>query len=363
MGYATPVPGLASPHAYRGPRTAGGPDGRPSSPSPVPGAKERLLLAVLAAGAPGVVSTDRARRDALERRPAGLGAQVAAGPRGPAAQLARARPAEGLDRALRGPPRAPATRWRWTAATSMRSAWATRRAGPRGARLGRPAQAARHAPPRRRAVAGRAVRRLARGALRRGGAAAAGRGPGRCRGRAPGGAARARPARRRRPGAGAAGRRGAAAGGLVAAADARPLPRRPAGRRAGRRPPRPGPARRGARRGARARRCGQMEAAILAQDPALERAPTAQPVGEAPSPAHRRLPVQGPGLLPAGRRPLFHGRRRLVASLVARLVDAPVARRLRAERRGQVLGRCGPGSCPRSPPAPSRAAGRGSRSS
>ena len=51
-------PGLASRDAHRGPRTAGGPTDA-GDPVAVPGAKERLLLAVLAADAPDVVSTDR----------------------------------------------------------------------------------------------------------------------------------------------------------------------------------------------------------------------------------------------------------------------------------------------------------------
>ena len=72
-----------------------------------------------------------------------------------------------------------------------------------------------------------------------------------------------------------------------------------------------------------------MEAAILAQDPALDRAAGPAPPRPSgrrrPTAATGRVPVQGPGRLP-GRPtpPLFHGRRRLVASLVARLVDAPL---------------------------------------
>ena len=68
----------------------------------------------------------------------------------------------------------------------------------------------------------------------------------------------------------------------------------------------------------------EMEAAILAQDPALERVPTAQPVGAAPSPAHGACPYKGLASYQPEDAPLFHGRRRLVANLVARLVDAPV---------------------------------------
>ena len=115
-------PGLASEHAHRGPRTAGRPDGRPC-PLPVPGRRN---------AAPGGARRRCAgrrehrlpRRDALGRRPTGLGAQVAAGP------VARLRSSLEPDRPRARPGStscagAPATPWRSTAASSMRSAWAT----------------------------------------------------------------------------------------------------------------------------------------------------------------------------------------------------------------------------------------------
>ena len=119
------------------------------------------------------------------------------------------------------------------------------------------------------AVARRAVRRLAGRRVRRRRAAPAGRGPGRRgRGRARGPTG-ARPAQRRGAGAGAAGGRGAAAGGLVAPAHAGALPRWTPG--ATRWPPAAGSARLlaeelGADPGPALR---AVEAAVLAQDPAL----------------------------------------------------------------------------------------------
>jgi DNA-binding SARP family transcriptional activator/WD40 repeat protein len=70
-----------------------------------------------------------------------------------------------------------------------------------------------------------------------------------------------------------------------------------------------------------------MEAAILAQDPALELAS-----GRAPSPVTDHWPTAATGSCPykglasyqVADAPLFHGRQRLVENLVARLVDAPV---------------------------------------
>ncbi|HLM06878.1 MAG TPA: BTAD domain-containing putative transcriptional regulator [Blastococcus sp.] len=67
----------------------------------------------------------------------------------------------------------------------------------------------------------------------------------------------------------------------------------------------------------------QAEAAILAQDPALEpqRGPAAAPPGPALAGA---CPYKGLAAYQVEDAPLFHGRRRLVAALVARLVDAGV---------------------------------------
>ena len=73
-------------------------------PIAVPGAKERLLLAVLVAGAPDVVSRDRIEHVLWNGdRPASR-AEVAAGAPGAPAQRPGARPPAGLDRALRRPP-------------------------------------------------------------------------------------------------------------------------------------------------------------------------------------------------------------------------------------------------------------------
>jgi DNA-binding SARP family transcriptional activator/WD40 repeat protein len=72
----------------------------------------------------------------------------------------------------------------------------------------------------------------------------------------------------------------------------------------------------------------QMEAAILAHDPALEHTPrrTPSPVDDRKPSAHLRgsCPYKGLTAYQPGDAALFHGRRRLVATLVARLVDAPV---------------------------------------
>ena len=153
-------------HADRGPRTAGGPDRRRRARR-VPGAKERLLLAVLAAGAPGRGQHRPARGDALGRRAAADRPQVAAGPRRAAAQRPGARPAQGFDRPVRRPPRAGLRADGRTGGPSTRSGSAT--SPPRAAR-GSP----RATPPRlsaarsrHRTVARGAVRRLAGRALRR----------------------------------------------------------------------------------------------------------------------------------------------------------------------------------------------------
>src|SRR4051794_21542043 len=69
-----------------------------------------------------------------------------------------------------------------------------------------------------------------------------------------------------------------------------------------------------------------MEAAILAQDPALD-APSRTAPGPGPhdaSPAPGACPYKGLAVYEAADAPLFHGRERLISSLVARLVDAPV---------------------------------------
>jgi DNA-binding SARP family transcriptional activator/WD40 repeat protein len=66
----------------------------------------------------------------------------------------------------------------------------------------------------------------------------------------------------------------------------------------------------------------EAEAAILAQDPALERA---RPASVAAGPAQAgACPYKGLFAYQVADAPLFHGRRRLVAALVARLVDAAV---------------------------------------
>jgi DNA-binding SARP family transcriptional activator/WD40 repeat protein len=67
----------------------------------------------------------------------------------------------------------------------------------------------------------------------------------------------------------------------------------------------------------------EMEAAILAQDPALELVPArAPPVPGTPPPGS--CPYKGLAAYQVSDAPLFHGRGRLVARLVARLVDAPL---------------------------------------
>ena len=80
-------------HAHRGPRTAGGPDRRQLTPVTVPGAKERLLLAVLVAGAPGVTA-DRLVETLWDGDPPER-AEGAPGPPGAAAPSPGARPAQG----------------------------------------------------------------------------------------------------------------------------------------------------------------------------------------------------------------------------------------------------------------------------
>ena len=111
-GARSPAPrleALPSRHAYRGPRTAGGPQrrrragggaGRQGTPAP---RRPRGRRARRRQHRPP-------RRGALERRPAGDRAQVPAGPPRPPAQRPRARPATRLDRPVRRPPRAPVTR-------------------------------------------------------------------------------------------------------------------------------------------------------------------------------------------------------------------------------------------------------------
>ena len=70
----------------------------------------------------------------------------------------------------------------------------------------------------------------------------------------------------------------------------------------------------------------RMEAAVLAQDPSLQpgtREPA--PTGRGPAPALRgACPYKGLAAYQVDDAPLFHGRQRLVAGLVARLVDASV---------------------------------------
>lgn len=69
-----------------------------------------------------------------------------------------------------------------------------------------------------------------------------------------------------------------------------------------------------------------MEAAILAQDPALDAPPRAapHPGPDDASPAPGACPYKGLAVYEAADAPLFHGRERLTSGLVARLVDAPV---------------------------------------
>jgi DNA-binding SARP family transcriptional activator/WD40 repeat protein len=68
----------------------------------------------------------------------------------------------------------------------------------------------------------------------------------------------------------------------------------------------------------------RIEAAVLAQDPALQAA-TRGPAPAAPRPALRgACPYKGLAAYQVDDAPLFHGRRRLVAALVGRLVDASV---------------------------------------
>jgi DNA-binding SARP family transcriptional activator/WD40 repeat protein len=69
-----------------------------------------------------------------------------------------------------------------------------------------------------------------------------------------------------------------------------------------------------------------MEAAILAQDPALDAPPRTapHPGPDDASPAPGACPYKGLAVYEAADAPLFHGRERLISSLVARLVDAPV---------------------------------------
>ena len=148
--------------AVLGPLEVSRDDGAPVA---VPGAKERLLLAVLA----GVTRRRQHRppdRGAVERGPAGLRPQVAAGPPRPAAQLAGAGAAAGLHRAGTS-----------SVGAGLRAggrAGGHRRAAPRRPRLPGPGPARQRgrgrggatAVGRRRAVAGRALRGLAGRTLR-----------------------------------------------------------------------------------------------------------------------------------------------------------------------------------------------------
>jgi DNA-binding SARP family transcriptional activator/WD40 repeat protein len=70
----------------------------------------------------------------------------------------------------------------------------------------------------------------------------------------------------------------------------------------------------------------EMEAAVLAQDPELELVAPAplEPAALAGTMAVPACPYKGLAAYEAADAPLFHGRTRLVAGLVARLVDAPV---------------------------------------
>ena len=103
----------------------------------------------------------------------------------------------------------------------------------------------------------------------------------------------------------------------------------------------------------------EMEAAILTQDPALE---LPRPTRSAAPAGGRRTPRPAPARTraspPTRRRtpPLFHGRQRLVAGLVARLVDAPLLRGLRARAERGSPRWSGPAWCPPWPTAPCPAA-------
>jgi DNA-binding SARP family transcriptional activator/WD40 repeat protein len=73
-----------------------------------------------------------------------------------------------------------------------------------------------------------------------------------------------------------------------------------------------------------------MEAAVLAQDPALDlpqppsREPAPPPRDAMPPVVGERCPYMGLAAYQVADAPLFHGRRRLVSALVGRLVDAPI---------------------------------------
>jgi DNA-binding SARP family transcriptional activator/WD40 repeat protein len=70
-----------------------------------------------------------------------------------------------------------------------------------------------------------------------------------------------------------------------------------------------------------------VEAAVLAQDPALELPPagtSSTPAGPLPPPDVTTCPYKGLATYEAADAALFHGRERLVTHLVARLVDAPL---------------------------------------
>ena len=270
------------------------------APVAVPGAKERLLLAVLAAGRRASSAPTASSRTLWN------GDRPATARKSLQVHLVHLRSALEPDR-----PRGSTGRYvvrRGTgyalAATERRRRPADRRprrarprpAGRRGSRGGRAAAVRRPRP-----LARRALRRLAGRLVRRRRAAAAGRGPDRRRDRAARGPARPGRARRRGRGGRAAAGRGPAAGGVVAAARAGAVPRRPAGRRArgGRRGPAPVLVEElGAEPGPRLR---AVEAAVLAQDPALDLPASPSPVSR-PSSGRRGLPVQGAGHLPGGRR-------------------------------------------------------------
>ncbi|WP_324274311.1 AfsR/SARP family transcriptional regulator [Blastococcus brunescens] len=106
----------------------------------------------------------------------------------------------------------------------------------------------------------------------------------------------------------------------------------------------------------------EMEAAVLAQDPALELPVGRTPPVVVPGPgaASGACPYKGLAAYQVMDAPLFHGRRRLVASLVGRLVDSPGW--WSPARAGPASPPwCGPGSYRHSPRAGSPAVRRGGR--
>ena len=229
---------------------------------------------LLAAGAPGVVSTDRLVETLWNGDRPAERAQVAAGPPRPPAQRAGAGPAAGLDRAATSSVGAPATRWRRPPTTSTPCGIGDLAA--RGRALGWPRATPAEAERLLCAAAlglwrGEPYARLAGRAVRRDGAAAAGRGAGRRRWPA---LLEARLALGRHAevvaGAGAAasprsrcGRSGGACWCWRSTAPAGRAMRWPRG--AG-----PGGARRASSAPIPVRGCARLEAAVLAQDPALD---------------------------------------------------------------------------------------------